>query len=148
MARSTAQHGITTTTIGVGDGFAEELLTDLADAGGGTGWFAESAEGVPAIFAGEFDDLVALAAQNVSVELRPGPDVELLAVLNDYPSVAVDGGVQILVGDAFAGQRLRVVTKLHIPRLARLGVQQVAEFVLRYVSPWGSPSPATRRPSR
>lgn len=134
VARTTSQHGISTTTIGVGDGFAEELLTGMADAGGGRGWFAESVEDVPAIFAEEFDDLVAVVAQNVSIELRPAAEVQLLAVLNDYPSVAVEGGVQVQLGDAFSGQRLRVVLRLHIPNLVSLGVQQVAELVLRYVT--------------
>ena len=134
VARATAQQGISTTTIGVGDSFAEELLTGIADAGGGRGWFAESVEDIPAIFSEEFDDLVSVVAQNVSVELRPAPEVQLLAVLNDYPSVAVEGGVQVQLGDAFSGQRLRVVLRLHIPNLVSLGVQQVAELVLRYVT--------------
>lgn len=134
IARSSRERGVSTTTIGVGDGFAEELLTDLSDAAGGRGWYAESVEDVPGIFAEEFDDLVAIAAQNVSIELRPGPEVQLLAVLNDYPSVAVEGGVQVVVGDAFAGQRLRVVLRLHVPNLSALGLQQVAEVVLRYVT--------------
>lgn len=134
IARTTSGQGVSTSTIGVGDGFAEELLTELADAGGGRAWFADSVEAIPRIFAQEFDDLVAVVAQNVSVELRPGPEVQLLAVLNDYPAVPVDGGVQIQLGDVYAGQRLRVVLRLHLPHLVQLGVQQVAELVLRYVS--------------
>ena len=134
VARATSQQGISTTTIGVGDGFAEELLTGIADAGGGRGWFAESVEDIPAIFAQEFDDLVAVVAQNVSLELRPAGEVQLLEVLNDYPSVGVEGGVQVQLGDVFSGQRLRVVLRLHIPNLVSLGVQQVAELVLRYVT--------------
>ena len=41
----------------------------------------------PAIFARELEGLTSVAAQNVSVELRPGPHVELLGVLNEYPQV-------------------------------------------------------------
>ena len=134
IARSSGERGVSTTTVGVGDSFAEELLTDLSDAAGGRAWYAESVEDIPGIFAEEFDDLVAIAAQNVSIELRPGPEVQLLAVLNDYPSVAVDGGVQVMIGDAFADQRLRVVLRLHVPNLAALGLQQIAEVVLRYVT--------------
>ncbi|MFU8840336.1 MAG: vWA domain-containing protein [Nitriliruptoraceae bacterium] len=134
IARTASADGISTTTIGVGAGFAEELLTELADAGGGRSWFAASVEAIPEIFAQEFDDLVAVVAQNVSLELRPGPEVQLLAVLNDYPSAPVDGGVQVQLGDAYAGQRLRVVVRLHLPHLVQLGVQQVAELVLRYVT--------------
>jgi hypothetical protein len=73
-------------------------------------------------------------AQNVSVEVRPTNDVELVTVLNDHPSTAVPGGVQVLVGDAYAGQELRIVCKLAIPSLAALGPAKVADVVVRYVS--------------
>jgi Ca-activated chloride channel family protein len=55
-------------------------------------------------------------------------------VLNDYPSLAVDGGAQIELGDAYAGERRRVVLKLRIPHLASLGPCVVAELVLRFTS--------------
>ena len=134
VADSLAEQGVSTSTIGVGDGFAEELLTDVAAAGRGSAWYAESVEDLPGIFAQEFDGLVALVAQNVSVEVRPGEDVAFVGVLNDFPVTPVEGGVQLLVGDAFGGQRLRVVFRLHVPRLVRLGVCTVAQVVLRYVT--------------
>ena len=134
IAASTAAQGVSTTTIGVGDGFAEELLTDVASAGRGRAWYAESVEDLPGIFSREFDDLVSVVAQNVSVELRPTEDVQLVGILNDFPAAAVEGGVQLVLGDAFGGQRLRVVFTLHIPHLARLGLRKVADVVLRYVT--------------
>jgi Ca-activated chloride channel homolog len=73
-------------------------------------------------------------AQNVSVEIRPSPDVEILSVLNDYPAVTVDGGVQLALGDAYAGERRRVVLALHLPHLAALGPVRVADLVVRYVA--------------
>ncbi len=93
LAGGQAGDGITTTTLGFGDGFSEELLTAMADAGRGAGYFIASTEDAPAAFAAEFSDLVALMAQNVSVEIRPTDAVQLVAVLNDHPSVAVADGV-------------------------------------------------------
>ena len=58
----------------------------------------------------------------------------MVGVLNEYPSVAVAGGVQVQLGDAYAGERRRVVLALHLPHLAALGAVAVAELVLRYVS--------------
>jgi Ca-activated chloride channel family protein len=75
MASRTAGDGVGTTTIGYGDGFNEELLTSLADAGAGKSYFAASPEDAPGIFATEFEDLASLVAQNVSVEIRPTEDV-------------------------------------------------------------------------
>ena len=122
-----------TTTIGFGDGFDEDLLAAIADASGGATYFAETPDDAPGIFAEEFAGLTTLVAQNLSVEIRPGADVQLLGVLNDYPSVAVPGGVQLQVGDLFGGERRRFVFNLQIPDLAKLGPARVAEVVVRYV---------------
>lgn len=122
------------TTIGFGADFDEELLTALADAGGGNAHWASTPDEAPAIFAQELEGLTTLAAQNVSVEVRPGPHVEVLGVLNEYPQVPVAGGVQLELGDAYAGETRRIVFALHVPDLAALGPATVAELVLRWVS--------------
>ncbi|MDP9331867.1 MAG: VWA domain-containing protein [Actinomycetota bacterium] len=123
-----------TTTIGFGAGFDEDLLNAIADASGGASYFAETPDDAPGIFAEEFEGLATLVAQNVSVEIRPGADVELLAVLNEYPSIAVPGGVQVQVGDAYGGERRRLVFRLQIPDVAKLGPARVADVILRYVN--------------
>jgi Ca-activated chloride channel homolog len=134
MARSASDDGVATTTIGFGDGFDEDLMTGMADAGVGNAYFAPTHEEAPAIFAAEFEGLVSLVVQNLSVELRPGPDVDVLAVLNDWPQVPVPGGVQVQIGDTYAEERRRVVFELQVPQLAQLGLATVAQAVVRYVS--------------
>lgn len=134
LARTGSREGVGTTTIGFGAYFDEELLTALADAGGGNAHWASTPDEAPAIFAQELEGLMDLAAQNVSVELRPGPHAEVLGVLNEYPQVPVAGGVQLELGDAYAGETRRIVFALHIPDLAALGPASVAELVLRWVS--------------
>lgn len=134
LARTGAREGVGTTTIGFGADFDEELLTLLADAGGGNAHWAATPDEAPGIFARELEGLTSVAAQNVSVELRPGPHVEILGVLNEYPQVPVAGGVQLELGDAYAGETRRIVFALHVPHLAALGPVSVAELVLRWVS--------------
>jgi Ca-activated chloride channel family protein len=135
MARGSAGDGIGTTTIGFGDGFSEDLLTAMADAGGGGAHFAPTPDAAPGIFAQEFDDLLALVAQNVSVEIRPAwSEVQLLSILNDAPQVPVASAVQAQLGDAYGDERRRVVFQLHVPGLPALGPTQVAEVVVRYVA--------------
>jgi len=134
-ARSTLEaHGVTTSTIGFGADFDEDLLAGMADAGRGSAHFAETPDDAPGIFAQEFEDLVSLVAQNVSLEIRPAAEVGFLGVLNEFPVVPVQGGVQVQLGDAFADERRRVVFQLHVPSVAALGVMTVAGLVLRYVS--------------
>ncbi len=77
---------------------------------------------------------MSLVAQNVSVEIRMTEDVAFLGLLNGSPTVAVPGGVQVSLGDAYGDERRRIVFQLHVPRLETLGARRVAEVVLRYVS--------------
>jgi Ca-activated chloride channel family protein len=134
LAGSAATTGVGTTTIGFGDGFDEELMTGMADAGQGRGYYAATTDEAPGIFAEEFEGLLALVAQNVGVEIRPSGAVEMLGVLNDHPAVPVAGGVLIQLGDAFADETRRVVFTLRIPNLAGLGVAKVADLVVRYAT--------------
>ena len=132
VARNSAADA-STTTIGFGEGFDEDLLAAIADSSGASTYFAESPEDAPGIFGEEFEGLTSLVAQNLSVEIRPLDPIELVGVLNDYPNDAVPGGVQVQMGDAFGGEKRRVVFALHLPNLAALGPAKVAEVVLRYV---------------
>jgi len=106
----------------------------MADAGGGNYHYAETPDSAPAIFASEFDALSRLVAQNVTVEIRPAPQVEVIEILNRYPALPLTDGIQVELGDAYGGERRRLVFSLHVPHLATLGAAKVADLVLRYVS--------------
>ena len=134
MASASAADGIGTTTIGFGDGFSEDLLAGMADGGGGGAYFAETPDAAPGIFGQEFADLMSLVAQNVSVEIRPAwDDVKLLTIFNDFPQMQVEGGVQVMLGDAYGEERRRVVFQLHVPGIDTLGPAKIADVVVRYV---------------
>jgi Ca-activated chloride channel family protein len=135
-----SMEGTSTTTIGFGDGFDEDLLAAMADAGGGNAHYAPTPEAAPAIFAQEFEGLSTTVAQNVSVELRPSPAVEMLGVLNDYPTVPVVGGVQVELGDGWGGERRRLVFSFHVPAVAGLGPASIAEVVVRWTDVTGAPA--------
>ena len=134
LATGARGRGVGTTTIGFGDGFDEDLLTQMADAGGGNAHYAETSEAVPAIFAEELEGLTHLVAQNVTLEIRPTAEVAGFELLSRYPPQPVPGGIQVELGDAYGGERRRIVFSLHVPALQALGVMKVAELVLRYVT--------------
>ena len=125
---------ISTTTIGFGRDFDEVLLTAMADAGGGNGYFAEGPDDAPGIFNEEFEGLATVATQNVSVEIAPISDVKFIGVLNEYPIVPVTAGVQVQLGDFYGGELRRVVFEFAIPNVADLGQKHIADVVLRYTT--------------
>ena len=70
-AADLTEEGITTTTLGYGEDFNEDLLTALADAGRGNAYHVETADQAPTIFARELEGLLAIAAQNLRVTFTP-----------------------------------------------------------------------------
>jgi Ca-activated chloride channel family protein len=132
MAAGAAGRGITTTTIGFGEGFDEELLSGMSDSGGGRDHFAASPDEVPTIFAEEFEGLAKMVAQNLSVEIRPvGPTLNV-GIVNEFPITTTGTGLQAALGDVYGGQFHKLVFRLQIPALAELGQIKVGEVVIRW----------------
>ncbi|MCW7488351.1 VWA domain-containing protein [Leptospira meyeri] len=75
--------GISTTTIGVGNDFNEEILVEIAKAGGGNFHYIDNPEKASDIFFDEFGDIGALYAQAIDVELQLAPGVRLKQVLSE-----------------------------------------------------------------
>jgi Ca-activated chloride channel family protein len=86
QVRELASAGVTTSTVGIGVDFNEELMTAIANAGQGNSWYGERVEDLAESFDAEMGFLANLAFQDVRVKL----DTPLLArmgqiqVRNDY----------------------------------------------------------------
>ena len=102
LCRSARAEGISTTTIGFGEGFDEDLLRAMADAGGGATYYIEDPDQAPGIFEEEVEGLLSLAAQNVTIQMDPGPGALLSAVRHSYPTTPVGNGLRLDVGDLYA----------------------------------------------
>ena len=134
IAGAARSRNITTSTIGFGDGHDETLLEVIADTGAGNDYWCAGADQVPKIFGDEFEGLASVVAQNVSVELRPSDGVVAVRVLNEFPIVDVPGGVQVALGDAYGGERRRVVAELLLPPVRDAGPYPLGEIVVRWTT--------------
>jgi Ca-activated chloride channel family protein len=104
LCRTAGTAGVTTTTIGFGQDYDEHLLRAMADAGGGSMYYIETPDQAAGIFADELKDLMSVAAQNVTVTVRPHDAVQLTAVHHEYPSAQTDAGMVLELGDLYAGE--------------------------------------------
>ena len=128
-----AASGVTTSTIGIGDGYDEELLSLMAVAGSGNHWFATDADAASVALAGEVEGLMAKTALAASILIKPVNEVRDIGVLNDLATHPVDGGLLVELGDFHSGEVRRVMLDLEVPAMAGLGLAQVAELTLTYV---------------
>lgn len=76
------KEGIAITTIGLGLGYNEDLMTQLAQRSDGNHGFAESAAELTKMFDYELGDVLSVVAQEVSIKLRFEEGVRPLRVLN------------------------------------------------------------------
>jgi len=128
---------VTTTMVGFGAAYDEQMLATMADAGGGNDYWCAGPDQAPKVFADEFTGLASVVAQNISVEIRPTAATDGLLVLNEFPVTDVDGGMQVALGDAFGEEKRRVVAMLHLVPTIEIGTVHVADMVVRWVGTIG-----------
>ncbi len=72
QVRELARRGVSTSTLGVGLDYNEDLMTAMADAGEGNYYFIESPADLPRIFAQELAGLAGTLGTRVRLRLQPG----------------------------------------------------------------------------
>lgn len=117
------QRGVSTSTIGIGADFNEDLLMPMAQAGGGNAWHVVEPDDMQHIFQVELEGLIAQFAHTVSLSLIPADGVRVVDVLNDFeftetgryrlPNLQAGSPlnivVQLRVGAQESGTQLRLV---------------------------------------
>jgi Ca-activated chloride channel family protein len=129
MVRSGADSRVSTTCIGFGAGFNEDLLQALGREGRANYWYVERDDQMAGVFEGEIEGLVALGAQNVAVEVRLlHPKASGVTFLQRYPVTRTgDGGWSASLGDLYATSPLALGLVVHVEEVETLGVVPVAE---------------------
>ena len=106
-----ARAGVTTSTYGLGEGFNEELMIQMARTGQGNPYYGRTAEDLMDPFQEEFDLLSALCAKEIRVSLSPS-DGMTASVLNNY--VQDGDGSYRLPGLAYEGE-VWAVARVAVP---------------------------------
>ena len=127
-------------SVGVGEGFDEALMTALADAGTGNFYYVRDGSDLGDVFAGEFDSARETVASAVTVEIELGPGVELLEAAG-YPIEREGRLARFRPGSLFAGQERRIWIGLRTPT-DREGDLALGDFRLQYRMPGAAPGAA------
>ena len=84
QAMGLSQRGVSTSTIGIGADFNENLLMPMAQSGGGNAWHVAEPEDMQHIFQTELAGLLSQFAHTVSLALVPADGVSIADCLNDF----------------------------------------------------------------
>jgi len=124
------QRGITTTTFGVGHGYDEDLLANMADSGGGHFHHIPHAVAIPQVFAGELGEMLQIALRDVTIALRV-PTTWSLHLLNDLPIERDGDWIVLRIGELFANDSQSHVWAVDLPPMGH-GRHETFEVRLRW----------------
>jgi Ca-activated chloride channel family protein len=106
------QRGVSTSTIGIGSDFNEDLLMPMAQAGGGNAWHVEHADDMQRIFSVELEGLIAQVGHTVTLSLIPADGVRLVDLLNDFE---LNETGRYKLPNLQAGSPLELVAQVRVP---------------------------------
>lgn len=136
VATKSATQKITTSTIGMGNGYDEKLLEAITQGGGGSHRFAYTIDEAVGAIAAEVNDLLDKCAVNMVLRITPvqgmagAPTVEILQRLPYWK----DGETYVVqLGDLYAGENRRFMIGFDVPQIAALGLATIAEITLQYL---------------
>ncbi len=107
------QRGVSTTTMGIGADFNEDLLERMAIKGGGHFYFIEEARQIPDFLHRELGEVLSTSARRVTLELELPPGVEA-RLLNTFEVDRTSAGMNVRLDDMIAGEVRTLVFKLTV----------------------------------
>lgn len=118
QAKLLAKRGVTTTTIGLGTDYNEDLMAAVADHGLGNAHFVESrpdrgggSAQLAKIFATELQSMTEVVAKNAVITLTPKNGLSILDVVG-YAHDKSGNRIVIPVGDVYAGRTADILLKV------------------------------------
>ncbi len=106
------ERGVVTSALGIGDGYDEELLGAIAEAGGGNLHDAAEANEIGVVALGELQAGRAALVERVSLRLSVPANVRA-EVVGPWSHVAVPGAIEVLAGSIMPESTRKIVFRLH-----------------------------------
>ena len=114
LGASMKKENISVSTLGLGLGYNEDLMVQLAGKSGGNHQFIENASELAGIFRGEFDDVLSVVAQSVDVKIDIPEGIRPVRVLGN--SADINGqSVITRLSQVYSDQQKHVVIEVEIP---------------------------------
>jgi len=129
LASEMRAEGITTTTLGVGMDYNEELLGRMAEVGGGGAYFIERADEAEAVFNEELRTLKTLSVTGCEVTFVPSKQIIGFDQMNTFAEP--QHGTYVL-GDVYGGVTKRLVLELRVQAMKQPGPFSAGTFTINY----------------
>ncbi len=130
MSRKALSRGVHLTTMGVGLDFNENLMTAMAEHGGGHYYFIKNSDALAGIFEKELKTLKQAVARRARLTVQLEPGVQLVQLFG-YSHRQSGRQVHVDLPDMYGGQQRMVMLKLRAPTDSA-GERQLAQVQVSY----------------
>ncbi len=132
LGASLGREGISVTTIGLGTGYNEDLMTRLAGYSDGNHYFARSASDLVTVFNNEFSNVLAVVAKDVRVIIHCARGIRPIRVLGrDYEILGQE--VTIDLNQLSSRQEKFVMLEVEVPEGTAGQSREVASVDVNYL---------------
>lgn len=133
LGASLMKENITVSTLGLGLGYNEDLMVQLADQSGGNHHFIEEASELADVFRREFDDVLSVVAQEVDLKITVPEGIRPVRVLGNSADI---NGQEIVsrLAQIYSGQERHVVIELEVPASEAGSHRDLAVVSVRYAN--------------
>lgn len=114
QARMLKARDIAISTLGYGAHHNDDVLSAIADGGGGRYSFVIDPKLAESSFIRALGAQLDVVGERVELLLVPGPDVEIVRVLEDPPTAFGAGGLKVTLNDLVVGDELNIVVELRV----------------------------------
>jgi len=133
LGASLIKEGISVTTLGLGLDYNEDLMTQLARKSDGNHYFIENSTDLARQFGYEFDDVLSVVAQEVTVGITCGPGVRPIRVLGREADITRQT-VTTYVNQVYGNQEKYVLLEVEVPAQQAGTEQNLANVNVSYVN--------------
>ncbi|WP_415905827.1 vWA domain-containing protein [Neptuniibacter sp. QD48_55] len=114
LGLSLAREGMSVTTIGLGLGYNEDLMTQLAGFSDGNHAFVENADDLARVFQYEFGDVLSVVAQGVDIQIRCLNGVKPLRIIGREAEIEGDM-VKTRLNQLYSEQEKFIILEVEVP---------------------------------
>ncbi|MEZ5923115.1 MAG: VWA domain-containing protein [Hyphomicrobiaceae bacterium] len=137
LGRKAAERGVSITTIGLGLGYNEDLMSKLAFASDGNHAFVRDAGDLVEIFNKEFGDVLSVVAQELIIEIECRQGFKPIRVLGRDAEIQ-GRRITARLNQIYGRQQKYMVVELQVPEDVTAGDLDVADVTVRYASVVGA----------
>ncbi|QEF98060.1 von Willebrand factor type A domain protein [Stieleria maiorica] len=131
LGASLVKEGISVSTLGLGLGYNEDLMSRLASAGSGNHMFVEQADDLVAVFQKEFNDLMSVVASDFEIHAKIGEGIRPVRVLNNKADISGQD-IYIPLAQLYARQQRYFVIEVEVPAGEAGSKRPLASVTVQY----------------